>query len=332
MSYPLFISNPDYCRRIFLPYKKKIDKKVKSILEVKAERKGGFTNKSYQVRYEVLIERLDDEKTKMNFWGLSSPDPTRFQSWRVMDYLWERDFSSKNYSISQPIAYIKKHSMVITREVKGRSLFKIFEKKSFPEIYLGLKNSANWLKKLHSISPYSFKDVFSSYSKKYWQEQFRILKEGYPKKSQILMKIIKEILNWEKDNEKSLNRVITHYDFQPKNIILKDGKTIIIDFSESRLSKAIVDVLTFLIQIELMNENLKFSFSLNEIKKFSKIFLKEYFSSNFPQILKDPVFRRDFNIIRRKIAAQTLVGTIILKKKSKIFSNILFGKSENLIF
>lgn len=332
MKLPLFISDPSYCRKIFLPFKEKIiDKKIKSILAVNAERKGGF-NRSHKIRYKVLAEKINGEKIKLAFWGLSSPNPTRLQSFRVMDYLWKNDFSSGDYSISKPIAYLKKHSMVITQEIKGQPFFNILETHSLPKISLVLKKSARWLKKLHKTPVYSFNDIFPFYRKMYWKEQFRVLKMGFPKKSEILKKIIKEIIYWEENNEESKNRVIVHHDFQPKNIFLEKGKILVLDFSESRLSRSIVDIFTFLIQLELMNNFLKKPFSKNEIRNFAKVFLNEYFGKQWQNVLKNLNFRRDFIILRKRVACQALVGTIILKRKPKIFSKILFGKSKNLFF
>lgn len=331
MKLPLFISNLNYCRKIFSPFKKRIDNKIKSILRVTAERKGGF-DRSHKVRYEVLAKKINGRKTKLAFWGLSSPNPTRFQSFRVMNYLWKNNFSSGNYSISKPIACVKKHSLVITQEIKGESFFNILGTHSLPKIFLVLKKSAKWLKKLHNTPLYSFKDVFHSYRQIYWKEQLRVLKIGFPKKTNILEKTVKEIINWEENNERNKNRVITHHDFQPRNIFLDNEKIFVLDFSESRLSRFIVDIFTFLIQLELMNNFLKKSFSFNEIKNFSKIFLKAYFGPNWQDIFKNPIFQRDFNILRKRVACQSLVGTIILKRRPKIFSNILFGKTENIFF
>jgi len=324
MNLPPFISDPNYCRKLFLPYKKRVDKKIRLILAVKAERRGGFANRSHKIRYEVLAKKINDRKIKLAFWGLSSPNPTRFQSFRVMNYLWKNNFSSGECSISKPIAYLKKHSMVITQEIKGKSFFDILESHSLPNIFLVLKKSAGWLKKLHNTPPYHFKDIFHSYRQIYWKEQLRVLKEGYPEKSKILEKIVKEIIDWEVKNEKSKNQVITHHDFQPKNIFFQKNKLIVLDFSESRLSRAIVDIFTFLIQLKLLNNFFKKPFSPDEIESFSKIFLQEYFGPRWQNILKNSNFQKDFGILRKKIACQALVGTIILKRRSKIFSNILF--------
>jgi len=326
-----FISDPNYYRRLFLPYKKRVDKKVKSILSVKAKYLRIFDNRSYHVKYLVLVKRTDNKEISHAFHGLTSPDPTRLQSFKVMNYLWKKDFSSGNYSIPEPIAYLKKYSMVITREIKGKTFFETLEKKSFPKIYYGLKKSADWLKKLHNTPPYSFKDVFSTYSKEYWQKQFQILKEAYPEKSSILRRIIREILLWEDFNEKSSNPVITHHDFHSKNIFLTKEKIYVLDFSESRLSRAIVDIFTFLIQLELLNYYFKKPFSSNHLQNFSKIFIKEYFGPNWQKVLKDSLFKKDFNILRKRVAAQSLAGWVIAKRKPKIFSNILFRRSEKYL-
>ncbi|MBZ9578363.1 phosphotransferase [Patescibacteria group bacterium] len=346
MNSPRFISDPNYCRRLFLPYKKKVNKRAKTILSVKAKRLGGFLDRSYHIRYSVLVKKIDGKKETLAFHALSSPDPTRFQSWRVMDYLWKRNFSSGNYSIPEPLAFLKKHSMVITREIKGESFFEILEKKSFQEIFSALKKSARWLKKLHKTLPYRFQDVFSlsyfrakqenkvlakrgSYSQTYWQEQLRILKEGYPGKLKFLKKVINEIVDWENRNRKSTDRVITHHDFHPKNIFLGGRKVWVLDFSESRLSRKIIDIFTFLCQLDLINRQLLKRFSLDNLKDFSKIFLKEYFGQNWNKVLKDPILRKDFIILRKRIAAQSLVGCLLFKTKPKIFSNIIFGKTQD---
>jgi len=327
MNFPPFISDPNYCRRLFLPYKKRVNKNAKTILSVKAKRLGGFLDRSYHIRYSVLVKKIDGKKETVAFHALSSPDPTRLQSWRIMDYLWKRNFSSGNYSIPEPIAYFKKHSMVITRKIKGESLFEILEKKSFQEIFLALKKSASWLKKLHTTPLYHFRDVFSSsYSQIYWQEQLRILKKGFAHKFKFLKRVINEILDWEDRNRKTANRVITHHDFHPKNIFLGERKIWVLDFSESRLSRPIVDILSFLCQLDFINRQRTKRFSLNNLKSFSKIFLKEYFGQNWNRISKDPIFKKDFIILRKRIAAQSLVGCLLFGRKPKIFSNILFDK------
>lgn len=327
MNSPPFISNPDYCRRLFLPSKKRIDKKVKSISRVKAERKGGFLNRSFRIRYEVLVEKTNGRKIKVAFWGLSSPDPTRFQSWQVMNYLWKKNFSSGIYRIAQPLAFIKKHSMVITKEIKGESFLKILEKKSLGEISSALKKSANWLKKLHKTPLYHFRDIFSpSYRRAYWQEQLRILKKGFPRKIKFFKKNIKEILNWEDQNRESKNLVITHHDFHPKNIFFKGREIWILDFSESRLSRPIVDIFTFLCQLDLINSQEIKRFSPNNLKNFSKIFLKEYFGQNWRKILQNPTFKKDFIILKKRVALQALVGSLLFGEKPKIFSDIIFDK------
>ena len=326
MNSPPFISDPKYCRQLFLPYKKRINKEAKSILEVKAERKGGFLNRSFRVRYEVLVEKNNGRKFKAAFWGLSSPDPTRFQSWQVMDYLWKNNFSFGIFRIGQPLTFIKKHSMVITREIKGKSFLKVLENKSLKEICSALKKSARWLKKLHRTNPYQFKDIFSSYSQIYWQEQLRILKKGFPDKTNFLERLIEEILNWERKNQESANRAIVHHDFHPQNIFLEKKKILVLDFSESRLSRPTIDVLTFLTQMDLMNRCLIKRFSLKNLKNFSEFFLKEYFGRDWNKVLKDPVFKKDLIIARKRIAAQTLVGSILFNKTPKTLSDILFSK------
>ena len=326
MSSPSFISNPNYCRRIFSLCKNRIDKKIKSILAVRAERKGGFLDRSFRVRYEVLAEEITGRKFKKAFWGLSSPDPTRFQSWRVMDYLWKKNFSSGIYRIAQPLAFIKRHSMVITREIKGKSFLEMLKKGSLSEIFLALKRSANWLRKLHRTEPYNFEGVFLSFGPIYWKEQLRILKKGFPKKEKFLKKLIKEILNWEKQNQENARRVIVHHDFHPQNIFLGERKIWVLDFSESRLSRPIVDIFTFCCQLDLMNKRQIKRFSTDDLENFSKIFLKGYFGQNWNEILKDPIFRNDFIILRKRVAAQALVGTLLFGQKPKIFSDIIFDK------
>jgi len=328
MNSPPFISDPDYCRKLFSPYKNRIDKKIKSILAVKAERKGGFLDRSFQVRYKVLAKKINGRRIKVAFWGLSSPDPTRLQSWRVMDYLWKKDFSSGKYCIPQPLAFVKRHSMVITREIKGETFLDILRIKTLREISSAFKKIAGWLKKLHKTPSYRFQDVFSSsYSRAYWREQFRILKKGFPRRIKFLKNIIGEILDWENQNRKSHNRVITHHDFHPKNIFLKGRKIWVLDFSESRLSRPIVDVLVFLCQLDLINRQQIKRFSLNNLKNFSKIFLKEYFGQNWRKILKNPNFKKDFIILKKRIALQALVGSLLFGEKPKIFSDIIFDKN-----
>lgn len=326
MNSPPFISDPNYCRRLFLPYKKQINRQIKSILEVKGERKGGFLNRSFIVRYEVLVEKINGRKIKVAFWGLSSPDPTRLQSFQVMNYLWGKNFSTGEYLIPQPLAYIKKHSLVITREIKGKPLLEILKEGRRQEILNGLKKSAKWLEKLHQTKPYNFKDVFLSFGPLYWREQLRILKGGFPKKIGILKKIIKEVLSWENQNQKNPQAVITHHDFHPKNIFLKKNKIGVLDFSESRLSNPIVDVISFLIQLDFINQERIKRFSQKELKEFCRAFLKEYFGRDWEGILKKPSFRKDFILLRKRIALQSLVGNLLFGKKPKLFTDIVLDK------
>jgi hypothetical protein len=329
MKKPPFLSNPNYCKKLFLPFKKKINKAAKKILYVKAKRLGGFLNKSYHIKYSVLIEKSNLKKETIYFHALSSPDPTRLQSFKVMDYLWKRNFSSGKYLIPQPLAFIKTHSMVITREIKGISFLEILKGGSKSEILKGIKESAKWLKKLHQTKPYNFKDVFLQFGPIYWKEQLRILKKGFPKKVSFLKDLIEKILNWEKENQKNPQRKITHHDFHPKNIFLGKRKIWVLDFSESRLSKPQIDVISFLCQIDFINRERIKRFSQKEIQKFSRFFLQEYFGKNWKKKLKEPDFRKDFLLLKKRIALQALVGNLLFGKKPKIFTDVIFDNARN---
>jgi aminoglycoside phosphotransferase (APT) family kinase protein len=219
--------------------------------------------------------------------------------------------------------------MVITKEIEGESFLKILEQKSLSEISSALKKSAKWLKKLHKTPLYSFRDVFSpSYSLAYWQEQLRILRKGFPNKLKFLKKLINEILDWENQNRKNINLAITHHDFHPKNIFLGKRRIWVLDFSESRLSKPVIDVLTFLCQLDLINRNEIKRFSQRKLREFSEIFLREYFGQKWKEVLKDPALKRDFIILKKRIALQALVGSLLFNQKPKIFLDIIFGKSN----
>jgi len=329
MTNPLFLSDLNYCRKLFSPFKKKINKETRKILDVKAKRLGGFLDKSYHIRYSVLIEKKNSKKETIYFHGLCSPDPTRLQSFKVMDYLWKKGFSLSKYSIPQPLAFIKAHSMVITREIKGKSLLEILQKGTKSEILKGVKGSARWLKKLHKTKPYNFKDVFLRFGTIYWQEQFRILKRGFPKKAKFLKKQIKNILNWERKNQKNSQKRIVHHDFHPKNIFLGKNKIWVLDFSESRLSNQIIDIISFLCQIDFVNQERIKRFSQKEIRRFSRIFLQEYFGRKWKKILQGSNFRNNFILLRKRIALQALVGNLLFGKKPKIFTDIVFDNIKN---
>lgn len=206
--------------------------------------------------------------------GKASLSEDAMRVWRIMEYLYNNDFSGGQFQIAKPLDFVQENNFILYEEAQGSTLFSIIQSGDFEMIIACIKKSAAWLAKLHKINAIEenlsadifirsndFVDIFSKLSNLFPDFKYNLILESS-------LKFIDDIQIEEK--------ILIHNDFYPGNIIIGSEVIYGIDFEKSGFGSRWLDVATFLSWLAFPVEIKQFDLTSQKIQKMQAAFFETY--------------------------------------------------------
>ena len=260
---PLFIKNL-FTQKKRVLFDNVADKKIKSI---QIERVSpSWAKDTCLVKYKVTFENHLIKTLR----ATSSKKESKEDVYKIMQYLY------KKLPIANAVYFDKNHNILFYKEIPGRTLTEIMEKKEKRILSQSLKKAALFLAKLHNLKPKSpFSNAFFPQSTGYTYI-FKKIKTSLPelKKEIPSLKTLKFVDKiWKNQN------ALIHNDFYPGNIIVGKAELYVIDFDKAGRGPALMDLATIMASFNLPKEIWQIKLSQRDRDKLQDIFIKTYCKS-----------------------------------------------------
>lgn len=265
--------SPAAVRRVLSPLVKRIDPQAARLVSLTAERVGGFADRSYQLRYVVTVADAAGRLRRRTVRGsIERGDETRRQAFSVLTYLKRNRFPTASLTMTSPITYVPAWKMLVYLEARGQPLALLLRRGRSATTAVQL--AARWLARLHQFRP---RRVFFVYDhvgrRRYWQRAKRVLRLGPAADWPWLSQAVRDVLAVEDRLAKFRGRVLVHHDFHPGNILINGRVACGLDFTESRLAHPMIDVASWLAQIE---SQYRTTVSARVRQRWAGVFLRTY--------------------------------------------------------
>jgi aminoglycoside phosphotransferase (APT) family kinase protein len=290
-----------------------VDPNAKRVVRVKVERLGGFEDKSFTLRYRLTLKMRSGRQRQMVLRGSCEvKDQTRRQAYVIMRYLWLHGFADGPSQVARPVTFFYHWKLLVYEECPGATLLTVLRRRGV-KARPYLEHAAIWLAKLHTHSPRTLSLAYNQAGRKqYWQMALRLLSSAGQKESKLLRRNIERVMRLEDALAASAHRRLVHHDFHLNNILVTPDVVRAVDFTESRLSSPLVDVATFIAQLELL---LYPSVSMSTIAAWQKIFLQAYHRKQPGIQLNTPAAKKIVRFIRFRIALQSFVAAYLFGRR-----------------
>lgn len=292
----------------------------KDVLRVEPERIGGFEDRSYKLRYIANVRYPRGPRKLILRGSLEKNDDTRRQAYEIMKYLWRNAFDHGPLQIARPVTFFQRWKLLVYEEAPGEPLSALAAR--HPKTAgKSLVQAAQWLAKLHQLRPRQLSKAFSHRDRaRYWRQALSVLQRSSSKELSDLRATVKRVLKFEDRLARLPGGRLVHHDFHPGNIIVDRNTMRVVDFTESRISHPLVDVGSFLAQLDYQMSAQVPPIALAEWKK---VFLRAYHRSAPRVTVKGMSEEKIFQFMRFRIALQTYIGLYLVGQHEGPFKRVV---------
>lgn len=313
---PAFLS-PVTMRRALQARLLSVDARARLIRKVTVERLGGFEDRSHKLRYHLWLRMSDHTIKRVVIRGtIEVQDETRRQAYEIMKFLWLHGFDRGPFQIPRPITFFRRWKLLLYQEAPGKSALDFLARRHQTEKIMAL--SGQWLAELHRHSPRTIRLAYNHRGRQhYWRAVLGLLTKEHEPDFILLRRGIQRIKHFEDRLARGRGRVLVHHDFHPGNIILSGQTLRVIDFSESRLSHPLIDIASFMIQLEML---LGRHVPQSIIKRWQHSFFRAYQGRTRKRLsLQGSSAQEIFNLMRFRLAFQAFVGAYVAGQKDSFW-------------
>src|SRR5437867_5328845 len=199
------------------------------------------------LRKVIIDYTLKFKDSARNYIGLYRESDERLgHTFSVMKTLRSNGFGEDSrLRVPSPILYIPALSFLMMEQAEGEPLREILERRSDPDPYV--KGAARWLARLHScnitLDGASSRDDEIANSHRYMRAASWLL----PTLKSEIESISNQLIDAQKALQPYAKKPI-HGDYHPRNIIVSQDATTVIDFDEARMGDPAFDVVYFTAQ------------------------------------------------------------------------------------
>ncbi len=191
--------------------------------------------------------------TEKNYIGLHREDDERLGvTFSVLKTLRSNGFGEGSaLSVPQPVLYMPSLSFLMMEKAKGESLREILERKGDPTSHI--KAAAQWLAKLHSSDVTLERECSQDDEVAASLKFARAAAWLFPRFNSRIQSISEQLVRAQKALTPSRKRSkrLVHGDYHPRNIIVSQQLTTVIDFEEARMGDPAFDVGYFMAQVKM---------------------------------------------------------------------------------
>ncbi len=286
---------------------------ARRVTGVEAHRLGGFEDRSYRLRYVVHTQDRRGRAHVVHLRGSSERnDDTRRQAYVIMKYLWLHGFRAGPFRVARPVTFFDRWHLLIYEEAAGHPLHHLLRQHPHRATTY-LRQAAAWLARLHQLAPPVLARVNGQRRRqRYWLNALDLLSSMPTREVAAMRRSIQQIMRFENKLAISPQRTLVHHDFHPGNLIFGQDAIRVVDFTDSRLSHPVVDVATFVTQLELQLSGMV---PPAVLERWQKTFLSAYRVLRPSLRLKSAASQRVFRFIRYRIAVQSYLGNYLLGRR-----------------
>lgn len=279
----------------------------------------GKTSAVFVVGYKVEYLAKDKSFKKIKLVATGHSDSSRKFAFAKLNYLYQHGFSSGKYLVTRPLFYLEDNLAFVYEASIGHRLFSFFKNDEYLNLANAMDLAATWLKKLHQLKTdetfvwpqFSINNVGASI-KNFLPD---ILEQDLSMGTRV-EKILSSIKKYEAQFDKKSKFCLVYGDYHPENVILTslEAKQIkMIDFTDVALGDPMVDIGSFLQQLDFMGHRF---FSREKINYEKKYFLTSYFGQKFENIPLE--FFPRINLYQAWVALRTAAFLFYMHKNDSV--------------
>lgn len=262
-------------------------KQVDSLIFHPYKRHVGKTSMIMVVEYVLSYLTIDEKIKTISLFSSAHSDGSRTRSFYGQSYLYDHGFDQGNFLVGRPLFYLDEQFAFFYEAVLGRTFRKVMQEKPDQDFSVILDLAARWVKKMHDC-PIDKENKFVSFDfsemspkpQRFLDDMTKV----YPELGKRLDSTFHRLADLKKKNFNTFPVSIIHGDYHPENIIVKKSepdKIKVIDFTDLSLGDPMVDLGSFIQQIDFMGFE---CLSRANINKYKTIFLEYYFNKKFEDI------------------------------------------------
>lgn len=303
----------DVMRRAFQSRLKSIHPAARRVLSVQVQRIGGFEDRSFKLRFVVRLELWNGRTKIVRLRGSNElQDQSRRQAYETMKFLWRHGFASGALQIARPITYFLHWRLLVYEEADGETLLSRLRRRD-RSARRDIQRAALWLAKLHRQSTHGLQLSDRRIGqKRYWIQALDLLHDLKSEEWMTLRRTVRRVIVFEDGLAKKSPRSLVHFDFHPGNILVNRQIISVVDFTDTRISHPLVDVGTFLAQLDLLFRGPSFQ---SDIVAWKKSFVSAYHKANPRVSLRGPSAQSILDFMRFRVAFQSYLGLYLFGKR-----------------
>jgi 3',5'-nucleoside bisphosphate phosphatase len=300
-------------------------KKLESVALDPYKRHLGVTSAVFVVEYKVKYIDKHGKRKNMDVFAGAHSDGTKKEAYKKTKFLYEHGFGQGRYRVTRPLFFLKEQMAFFYEASIGRSLFYFFTQDPKADLCPSLTLAAGWIKKLHRFDTGKYKydwPTFKISDMTPKPSKFKVDFSNQDKKQgKIVIGLTDDMVELENKFRKRMDKIIIYGDYHPENIIIRhlESKTLeMIDFTDLAYGDPMMDLGTFLQQLDFMGHNF---ISREQINKYKTFFISTYFKKSFEEIDIEYISR--INLYQAWTALRTAIFLFYMKDVENPIADLL---------
>ena len=192
------------------------------------------------VRWDLTVESADGEKLRLAVIGKAFVKGSGEQAWRLLKQLRAAGFDDQRLQVPQPFGFDPVRRLLAQEEAPGRTLHALLEREvdhALPTV----RRVGAWLARLHTVTSADVPLLPANFESRKLAEYATALEGELPWAAARVADLTARTLQRLREASRS-PVVLTHGDFQPKNIHLDEERVVVIDFDRAAPAPAARDL------------------------------------------------------------------------------------------
>ncbi|MBU1202578.1 aminoglycoside phosphotransferase family protein [Patescibacteria group bacterium] len=324
----------DFVEGIFRQHLPKYYPDFKTMLSISSDpykRHLGVTSAVFVVEFKIKYLDKHGKTKNLDIFASAHSDGSRKGAYQKTKALYKHGFDKGQFRVTKPLFFLSEQKAFFYESSPGRSFFYFFTENPKADLSHSLKLIAGWAKKLHQTEfKANFKwPIFDIYdmvpSPNHFVGDFLLTDK---RQGKLVDKLVKDMAKTKKAYDKTIKKTIIYGDYHPENVVIKslEAKDLeMIDFTDIALGDPMMDLGTFLQQLDFMGHNFLSRKEMNEYKKY---FVESYFEQDFEQI--DIQFINRINLYQSWTALRTAVFLFYMKDIENPIDDLLEDSINHL--
>lgn len=299
-------------------------RKLISIKSDPYKRHLGVTSAVFVVEFKIKYLDKHGKTKNLDIFASAHSDGSRKGAYQKTKELYRHGFDRGEFRVTKPLFFLPEQKAFFYESSPGRSFFYFFTQNPQADLSHALRLIAGWVKKLHELeyNPHFKWPVFDILDMVPPPSRFlEDFMTNDKKQGKLVDKLVKDMVKAKKSFDKKIKKSLIYGDYHPENVVIKslEAKDLeMIDFTDIALGDPMMDLGTFLQQLDFMGHNF---LSRQEMNSYKRYFVESYFKKNFDQV--DIEFINRINLYQSWTALRTAVFLFYMKDVENPIDDLL---------